>query len=94
VDSGLGFNRNDPSTVKRDMLPVINEKGMILNYGVTHEQWVWDIRGEPGVIDAFAKVYEDEDLIVSFDVVNVGFAKYAPFSPKNNHSRGEDADRE
>lgn len=83
MDSGLGFNRNDPSTVKRDMLPVINEKGMILNYGVTHEQWVWDIRGEPGVIDAFAKVYEDEDLIVSFDVVNVGFAKYVPFLPKD-----------
>lgn len=57
------------------MLPVLNEKGMILNYGVTHEQWVWDIRGEPGVIDTFAKVYDDEDLIVSFDVVNVGFAK-------------------
>ncbi|EED13683.1 conserved hypothetical protein [Talaromyces stipitatus ATCC 10500] len=73
-DFGLGFKRDDPSTVKRDMLPVINEKGMILNYGVTHEQWVWDIRGEPGVIDAFAKVYADDDLIVSFDVVNVGFA--------------------
>jgi hypothetical protein len=49
---------------------------MILAYGVTHEKWVWDIRSEPGVIDAFAKVYDDEDLIVSFDVVNVQFAKY------------------
>jgi hypothetical protein len=48
---------------------------MILAYGVTHEKWVWDIRSEPGVIDAFAKVYDDEDLIVSFDVVNVQFAK-------------------
>lgn len=56
-------------------MPVINEKGMILGYGVTHEKWVWDIRGEPGVVDAFAKVYDDEDLIISFDVVNVGFAK-------------------
>lgn len=49
---------------------------MILAYGVTHEKWVWDIRGEPGVVDTFAKVYDDEDLIVSFDVVNVQFAKY------------------
>ncbi|KAL4876329.1 hypothetical protein BJY04DRAFT_231671 [Aspergillus karnatakaensis] len=72
---GLGYNRNDPSTIKPANLPVINEKGMILAYGVTHEKWVWDIRGEPGVIDAFAKVYDDEDLIVSFDVVNVQFAK-------------------
>lgn len=86
-DSGLGFKRDDPSTVKRDMLPVLNEKGMILNYGVTHEQWVWDIRGEPGVIDAFAKVYGDEDLIVSFDVVNVGFAKYFPLHPSSLVSR-------
>ncbi|KAL2867669.1 phytanoyl-CoA dioxygenase family protein [Aspergillus lucknowensis] len=70
----LGYRRNDPSTVKRANLPVINEKGMILAYGVTHEKWVWDIRGEPGVIDAFAKVYDDEDLIVSFDVVNVQFS--------------------
>ncbi|KIW88822.1 uncharacterized protein Z519_10306 [Cladophialophora bantiana CBS 173.52] len=71
---GLGFDRNDPSTVKRANLPVLNEKGMILSYGVTHEKWVWDIRGEPGVIEAFEKVYDDKDLIVSFDVVNVGFA--------------------
>ncbi|KAL2785527.1 hypothetical protein BJX66DRAFT_343035 [Aspergillus keveii] len=73
-DFDLGYKRDDPSTVKRANLPVINEKGMILAYGVTHEKWVWDIRSEPGVIDAFAKVYDDEDLIVSFDVVNVQFA--------------------
>ncbi|PYH86484.1 hypothetical protein BO82DRAFT_380125 [Aspergillus uvarum CBS 121591] len=70
---GLGYDRHDPSTVRRANLPVLNEKGMIQAYGVTHEQWVWDIRGEAGVIDAFAKVYDDEELIVSFDVVNVGF---------------------
>ncbi|CEL04048.1 hypothetical protein ASPCAL05181 [Aspergillus calidoustus] len=70
----LGYKRDEPSTVKRANLPVINEKGMILAYGVTHEKWVWDVRSEPGVIDAFAKVYDDEDLIVSFDVVNVQFA--------------------
>lgn len=72
--SGLGYDRNDPSTVRRAKLPVLNEKGMILAYGVTHEKFVWDIRGEPGVIEAFEKVYDDKDLIVSFDVVNVGFA--------------------
>lgn len=53
---------------------------MILAYGVTHEKWVWDIRGEPGVVDSFAKVYGDDDLIVSFDVVNVQFSKsVSPF---------------
>ena len=48
---------------------------MILSYGVTHEKWVWDVRSEPGVVQTFEKVYDDMDLIVSFDVVNVGFAK-------------------
>ena len=80
-NSKLGYTRTDPQTVRRAQLPVLNEKGMILDYGVTHEQWVWDIRGEEGVVDAFTKVYDDEDLIVSFDVVNVGFAKYFPFPP-------------
>jgi hypothetical protein len=61
-------------TIKKANLPVLNEKGMILSYGVTHEKWVWDIRGEPGVVDPFTKVYDNEDLIVSFDVVNVCFA--------------------
>lgn len=74
ANSDLGYDRKDPSTVKRANLPVLNEKGMILSYGVTHEKWVWDIRGEPGVVKTFEKVYDDEDLIVSFDVVNVGFA--------------------
>lgn len=72
--SGLGYSRHDPSTVRRAKLPVVNEKGMILHYGVTHEKWVWDIRSEPGVVEAFERVYDDKDLIVSFDVVNVGFA--------------------
>jgi hypothetical protein len=72
--SGLGCKRGEPCTVRRSMLPAINKKGMILSYGVTHEKWVWDIRNESGVFETFEKVYDDKDLIVSFDVVNVGFA--------------------
>lgn len=44
---------------------------MILNYGVSHEDFVWQVRCEPGVVGAFEKVYDTKDLIVSFDVVNV-----------------------
>lgn len=75
TDSGLGYNRDDSSTVHKDNLPVINEKGMCLHYGVAHEDFTWAIRSEPGVIAAFEKVYDDEDLIVSFDAVNFGFPK-------------------
>ncbi|KEF52428.1 uncharacterized protein A1O9_11669 [Exophiala aquamarina CBS 119918] len=62
-DFGLGYSRHDPSTVRKEKLPVLNEKGMILHYGVTHEKWVWDIRSEPGVVEAFERVYDDTDLI-------------------------------
>lgn len=47
---------------------------MILNYGAPHEDFVWDIRSEPGVVGAFEKVYATGDLIVSFDAINYGFS--------------------
>ncbi|EHA46828.1 hypothetical protein MGG_08779 [Pyricularia oryzae 70-15] len=71
---GLGYDRKDPSTVHPDKLPVINEKGMLLNYAAPHEDFVWAIRSERGVVEAFEQVYGTEDLLVSFDAINYGFA--------------------
>lgn len=65
----------DLSTVHKDKLPLINEKGMCLHYALPHEDFVWAVRSEPGVIGAFEKVYDDEDLIVSFDAINFQFPK-------------------
>lgn len=73
--SNLGFDRDDLSTVHKDKLPAITEKGMCLQYAVTHEDFAWAIRGEAGVINAFEKIYGTEDLLVSFDAVNFGFPK-------------------
>lgn len=73
--SKLGFDRNDPSSVQKDKLPVLNEKGMCLHYGLPHENFVWGVRSEPGVIDTFEKIYDDQDLIVSFDAINIQFPK-------------------
>lgn len=81
MNSELGYKRNDASTIKRNLLPVVNEKGMILNYGVSHENFVWQIRSEPGVIAAFEKVYNTPDLIVSFDAINIGFHNRDDFPP-------------
>ncbi|KAK8078862.1 hypothetical protein PG994_002669 [Apiospora phragmitis] len=71
---GLGYDRHDPSTVHPDKLPVVNEKGMLLNYAAAHEDFVWAVRGEPGVYGAFEKVYDTKNLLVSFDAINYGFA--------------------
>lgn len=48
---------------------------MCLNYAVTHEDFAWGIRSEPGVVGAFEKVYNTKDLIVSFDAINFSFPK-------------------
>ncbi|PVI05798.1 hypothetical protein DM02DRAFT_684233 [Periconia macrospinosa] len=80
-DFQLGFDRNDPNTVHADKLPAINEKGMCFGYGVSHEQFAWDVRQEQGVIEAFEKVYEDKDLIVSFDSVGFSFPNRKDLPP-------------
>ncbi|KAL3471068.1 hypothetical protein BJX99DRAFT_250697 [Aspergillus californicus] len=77
----LGFNRNDPTSVHKDNLPLINEKGMCMHYAAPHEKFVWDVRSEPGVVQAFEKVYNDNDLIVSFDAVNFGFPNRTDLPP-------------
>lgn len=78
---GLGFKRDDPSTVKEANLPIINEKGMVFGYGLAHESFAWDIRQEPGVVEAFARVYDTPDLIVSFDGINMAFPNRTDVKP-------------
>jgi hypothetical protein len=46
---------------------------MCHGYGLPHEKFTWDIRSEPGVVGAFEKVYQTEDLVVSFDGINLAF---------------------
>lgn len=83
TNSNLGFNRNDPKTIHKDHLPDINEKGMCLGYAISHESFTWAVRQEPGVIEAFEKVYDTEDLIVSFDSVNIGFPNRKDVKPNS-----------
>jgi len=70
---------------------VINEKGMLLPYGACHEDFVWAIRSEPGVVGAFEKVYDTEDLIVPFDTISYGFANRTNL-PANNPWPHQDQD--
>ncbi|KAM0258908.1 hypothetical protein ACHAQJ_003564 [Trichoderma viride] len=61
----------DPSTWRKAQLPVQTDKNTYENYGVVHERFMWEARQEPGVIDAFAKVWGTDELLVSFDSLNV-----------------------
>lgn len=38
--------------------------------GVVHEDFVWKIRTEPGIVKTFAEIWGTDDLIVSFDGMN------------------------
>lgn len=44
---------------------------MYHGYSVSHEKFVWDVRTEPAIIDAFAKIWGTEKLLVSFDGINL-----------------------
>lgn len=54
---------------------------MCLDYAVTHEDFVWEIRSEPGVLSVFETVLGTDDLIVSFDAVNFGLAGRTDLPP-------------
>ncbi|EKG16767.1 hypothetical protein MPH_05970 [Macrophomina phaseolina MS6] len=79
----LGFDRHDPTTIHKRHLPHITEKGMILAYAATHESFAWAIRQEPGVVSAFARVYDTPDLLVSFDALNASFPNRKDIPPNN-----------
>ncbi|PWY67011.1 MFS transporter [Aspergillus eucalypticola CBS 122712] len=68
---GLGFDRNDKSTWKKENLPQSWKGGMYLHFSAAHEKYVWDVRCEPGVIAPFAKLWGTDELVVSFDTVNI-----------------------
>ena len=34
---GLGYKRDDPSTIREECLPIIHQKGLVQAYGAPHE---------------------------------------------------------
>lgn len=69
---------NNPSTWKEANLPVQTDKNTYENYGVVHERFMWEARTEPGVIDAFEKIWGTDELLVSFDSLNVTLPNLKP----------------
>jgi len=72
---GLGFDPNDESTWTQDHLPVAFKGGMYFGYASNHEKYVWEARTEPKVVEVFEKLWETNELIVSFDGQNVSVTK-------------------
>ena len=70
---GTPLDMKNPATWKAENLPVQSKLNTFDNYGVIHEKFMWDARLEPGVVDAFAKIWETDELLVSFDSLNITF---------------------
>ncbi|KAM0561264.1 hypothetical protein ACHAPJ_003142 [Fusarium lateritium] len=74
---GTDLDMNDPSTWKAENLPVQSKLNTFDNYCVVHEKFMWDARMEPGIVDSFAKIWGTEELLVSFDSLNITFPNRA-----------------
>ena len=63
----------NPETWLAKNLPVQSTINTSSAYAVAHEKFMWDDRMEAGVIEAFSEVWGTEELLVSFDSLNVTF---------------------
>ncbi|KAE9369064.1 hypothetical protein N431DRAFT_510519 [Stipitochalara longipes BDJ] len=67
----LGFDRKDPSTWTEEHLPAHMKGGMYHSYSISHEKFVWDARLEPGILNTFSKIWDTDELLVSFDGISI-----------------------
>ncbi len=71
---GTGVDRNDAATWGNDRWPINVHGGIIPSQGIGQSAPQWFIRSAPAVKTAFAAVWDDDDLLVSFD----GMALWRP----------------
>ncbi|KAK6441930.1 hypothetical protein LTR95_001847 [Oleoguttula sp. CCFEE 5521] len=75
-DPDLDLKR--PETWNLDRLPIQTERNTYEHYAVVHERFMWEARMEPGVVEAFEKIWGTKELIVSFDSLNVTLPNLKP----------------
>jgi hypothetical protein len=68
---GTGIDRTDPATWDDDRWPTAVHGAILPSFGIGHCAAQWFIRSEPNVAKAFAAIWEDDDLLVSFDGVSL-----------------------
>ena len=69
-----GIDRADPTTWTDDRWPVAVHGGIIPSQGIGQSEAQWFIRSVANVKRAFAAIWDDDDLLVSFD----GMALWRP----------------
>jgi hypothetical protein len=77
---GTGVDRRDWTTWDDDRWPTAVHGGILPGHGIGHSAAQWFIRGVPAVKQVFAAVWDDDDLLVSFD----GMALWRPWALKES----------
>ena len=72
---GTGIKRDDKSTWTSENWPM-NIHGIVEYPSASHENFVWSLRQHENIIDIFAKLWNDKDLLVSFDRICIMRASY------------------
>lgn len=69
---------DDPATWPTADLPRQTERNTYEHYSVVHEKFMWEARMEPGVVEAFSQLWGTDELLVSFDALNVTLPSLKP----------------
>jgi hypothetical protein len=73
---GTGVDRHDPATWDDERWPTAVHGGILPGHGIGHSAAQWFIRAQPKVKATFAAIWDDDDLLVSFD----GMALWRPWA--------------
>jgi ectoine hydroxylase-related dioxygenase (phytanoyl-CoA dioxygenase family) len=68
---GTELDISKPETWIKSNLPIQSKINTFYGYSVAHEKFVWDARMESGVIEAFETLWGTDELLVSFDTINI-----------------------
>ena len=68
---GTGIDRLDPETWDNDRWPTAVHGGILPGHGIGHSAAQWYVRSFEAIKDSFAAVWDDDDLLVSFDGVSL-----------------------
>lgn len=66
-DFEIPINRNDKNTYKQILELYPNHKMLLQHWKVSHSELVWKVRQNLKVKEIFEKIWNINDLIVSFD---------------------------
>ena len=62
---------DDNTTWEKNWPYTMGKKGIIQQYKIGHSQFVWDIRQNPKVVKVFEQLWNDDNLLCSFDGINI-----------------------